>query len=63
MRQEEQEVLPQALACLDDTDWAELDAAFASNQDPLGRGERDPVYEPLYAHIVNNAPAPIGLGD
>jgi branched-chain amino acid transport system ATP-binding protein len=35
MRREEDEVLPLARAALTDDDWAEIDAAFASNDDPI----------------------------
>ena len=40
-----------------------LQAAFATNVDPLnGKYPRDPVYDRLFTKIVNQAPAPIGLG-
>jgi hemerythrin-like domain-containing protein len=35
MRREEEEVLPLAVQALQDDDWAAIDAAFASNQDPI----------------------------
>ncbi len=63
MRLEESEILPAAEAHLQAGDWAELDAAFAGNQDPLtGRHPRDPVYDRLFTRIVMAAPEPIGLG-
>ena len=63
MRREEAVILPAAEAGLVAADWAELDAAFASNHDPLtGKHPRDPAYDRLYARIVRAAPAPIGLG-
>jgi len=63
MRLEETVILPAALKVLSDTDWLELDAAFATNCDPLtGRYPLDPAYERLYTRIVSRAPAPIGLG-
>lgn len=63
MRLEETIVLPAAQKVLSDRDWAELDAAFASNCDPLGgKYLRDPVYDRLFTRIVMQAPAPIGLG-
>jgi hemerythrin-like domain-containing protein len=59
---EEQTLLPAALAHLTPEDWAELDAAFAQNCDPLaGHGNLDP-YRPVFQKILNLAPAPIGLG-
>jgi len=63
MRLEETVILPAALQVLNDADWLELDAAFATNCDPLtGRYPLDPAYERLYTRIVSRAPAPIGLG-
>lgn len=64
MRLEEEVILPAAQRVLDDQDWAELDAAFATNCDPLtGKYPRDATYDRLFTRIVNRAPAPIGLGD
>jgi hemerythrin-like domain-containing protein len=63
MHLEEKEILPAAEKSLDAQDWAELDAAFASNCDPLtGKYPRDPVYDRLFTRIVMIAPEPIGLG-
>lgn len=63
MRLEESVILPEAIKHLSAEDWAELDAAFEQNTDPLnGRYARDPVYDRLYSRIVSTAPAPIGLG-
>ncbi len=63
MRLEESEILPQAEKSFDAQDWAELDAAFASNRDPLtGKYPHDPVYDRLFTRIVMKAPEPIGLG-
>jgi hemerythrin-like domain-containing protein len=59
---EETEVLPAAVAHLTAEDWAELDAAFAANKDPLAGHEPDDGYRPLFRKILNSAPAPIGLG-
>ena len=64
MKLEETAILPVAQAVLSETDWAELDAAFASNRDPLsGTAPRDPVYDRLFTRIVMRAPAPIGVGE
>ena len=63
MRLEEEVILPAAQRVLDDQDWAELDAAFETNCDPLtGKYPRDPAYNRLFTRIVSQAPAPIGLG-
>lgn len=64
MRLEETVILPAAQKVLSNADWKELDAAFATNCDPLtGKYPRDPVYDRLFTRIVSRAPAPIGLGD
>ncbi|MEO6293226.1 MAG: hemerythrin domain-containing protein [Burkholderiaceae bacterium] len=63
MRLEEAVILPAAQRVLDAQDWAELDAAFATNCDPLtGKYPRDATYDNLFTRIVTHAPAPIGLG-
>ncbi len=63
MRLEETVILPAAIKVLGEADWKELDAAFASNCDPLsGKYPRDPIYDRLFTQIVSRAPAPIGLG-
>ncbi|MFZ5565634.1 MAG: hemerythrin domain-containing protein [Pseudomonadota bacterium] len=63
MRVEETEVLPEAVRHLTPQDWAALDAAFATNQDPLtGKYPRDPLYDRLFTRIVMRTPAPIGVG-
>lgn len=59
---EENQVLPLAQRVLTDADWAELDAAFMKNRDPLTGHEPDDVYRPLFSRIVMTAPSPIGLG-
>jgi hemerythrin-like domain-containing protein len=63
MRLEETVILPAAERVLGDADWKELDAAFATNCDPLtGKHPRDPAYDRLFTRIVMRAPSPIGLG-
>ncbi len=63
MRLEESVILPAAAKGLASADWLELDAAFATNCDPLASpnppGE---AFERLFTRIVTKAPAPIGLG-
>lgn len=67
MAVEEAEVLPAARRALGPSDWAELDAAFAANRDPLAghapEAAVDAEYRRLFRLIVNTAPAPIGLGE
>lgn len=64
MKLEETAILPVAQAVLGDADWAELDAAFANNCDPLtGQHPRDPAFDRLFTRIVMRAPAPIGVGE
>ncbi len=63
MRLEETVVLPEAEKHLSDADWHALNAAFATNQDPLSsRMPRDPQFDRLFTRIVMRAPAPVGLG-
>jgi len=63
MRLEETVVLPEAEKHLTDADWHALNAAFATNQDPLNsRIPRDPQFDRLFTRIVMRAPAPVGLG-
>jgi len=59
---EEGELLPAAQRLFSAEDWAELDAAFATNRDPLAGHEASEDYKPLFHKIVMQAPAPIGLG-
>jgi hypothetical protein len=64
MRLEETAILPAAQNVLSEVDWKELDAAFATNCDPLtGKYPRDPAYDRLFTRIVMRAPSPIGLGE
>ena len=52
MRVEETEILPLAESVLDAGEWAELDAAFLTNRDPLAGHEADEAYKPLFRMIV-----------
>ena len=63
MTLEEEVILPEAERTLSASDWAEIDAAFAQNADPLtGQYPPPAEYEQLFSLIVQRAPAPIGLG-
>lgn len=64
MRQEEVVILPAAERALTDADWHALNAAFATNQDPLStRLPRDPQFDRLFTRIVMLAPSPVGVGN
>jgi hemerythrin-like domain-containing protein len=62
MSLEEKQVLPLAERVLTAQDWAELDAAFAANRDPLTGHQPEDDYRDLFSRIVNALPAPLGLG-
>ena len=63
MALEEEVILPEAERVLSAAEWAEIDAAFAQNADPLTGHYPPPAeYERLFSMIVQRAPAPIGLG-
>lgn len=62
MSLEEKQVLPLAEKVLTAQDWAELDAAFAANRDPLTGHQPEDDYRALFSRIVNALPAPLGLG-
>jgi hemerythrin-like domain-containing protein len=62
MRTEELEILPLAEKVLTEADWAELDAEFSQNRDPLTGHEAQAEYRALFSRIVCLVPAPIGLG-
>jgi hemerythrin-like domain-containing protein len=59
---EETQVLPAAREHFTETDWADLDAAFSANRDPLTGHPASDEYRALFSRIVSKAPAPIGLG-
>ena len=52
------ELVGAKLAEATEADWAELDAAFAANKDPLTGHEPEDGYRPLFRQILNTAPAP-----
>lgn len=62
MRKEEEEALPLAQAALTPDDWREIDAAFASNADPLVGLPATKALRELFRRVVNLAPPPIGVG-
>jgi hemerythrin-like domain-containing protein len=62
MRLEEDELLPLAEQYLQPDDWADIEAAFLANADPLIGAELQKNYDALFTRIVELAPPPIGLG-
>ena len=62
MRAEETLVFPLAEAVLGDADWAELDAAFLTNHDPLAGAVASETYKPVFAKILRTLPAVGGIG-
>ena len=62
MRREEDEVLPLATAALAPDDWAAIDAAFASNDDPVVGVPASKAFRELFRHLVAIMPAPYGVG-
>ena len=59
---EERDVLPLAERVLTEEDWADIDAAFRANQDPLTGCAPEAEYAQLFTRIVSLVPAPLGLG-
>ena len=62
MRKEEREVMPLAQRVLNDQDWIEIEAAFASHRDPLAGSSPQTNHDQLFRRIVTLVPAPLGLG-
>ena len=62
MRQEEDQVLPLAAEALTAEDWVAIDAAFASNTDPVVGAAATREFRALFRHIVSLAPPPLGVG-
>jgi hemerythrin-like domain-containing protein len=62
MRKEEDRVLPLAAEALTKEDWAAIDAAFASNDDPVVGAPATKVFRDLYRHLVAIMPPPFGVG-
>ena len=62
IRLEERALLPLAREVLLPQDWAEIDAAFLDNKDPLFGEQASEQYRELYHRIVALAPESVGLG-
>lgn len=63
MQVEEQTVLPQAEAFLDDAQWDAIWQLLADARDPLHALPPAAEFETLFSTIVQLTPAPLGLGD
>jgi len=61
MRTEEEELIPLAESLLTQEDWAEIDATFQENDNPLFGIKPKEEAERLYQRILELAPAPIGF--
>ena len=62
MRREEHEVLPVAVQSLTAEDWAHIDAAFASNSDPIVGVPARKAFRELFRRLVALLPPPYGVG-
>ncbi|GMU72367.1 MAG: hemerythrin domain-containing protein [Burkholderiales bacterium] len=62
MRKEEDEVFPLAREALTAEDWTAIDAAFASNEDPVVGVPASKAFRELFRRIVAIAPPPWGVG-
>jgi branched-chain amino acid transport system ATP-binding protein len=62
MRREEDEVLPRAAEALTAEDWAAIDAAFESNDDPVVGVSASREFRAMFRRIVTLAPPPLGVG-
>jgi hemerythrin-like domain-containing protein len=62
MRREEEQVLPLAAEVLTPEDWDAIDAAFASNNDPVVGVPASKAFRELFRHLVAIMPPPLGVG-
>jgi hemerythrin-like domain-containing protein len=62
MRREEEHVLPLAAEALTGEDWDAIDAAFASNNDPVVGLPARKAFRELFRHLVAIMPPPYGVG-
>ncbi len=59
---EETEAMPLARRLLAESDWAEIDARFSDNQDPVFGEQARAEFRELYHRVVSLAPESVGLG-
>jgi hemerythrin-like domain-containing protein len=62
MRKEEVDVLPLAAEALTQEDWEAIDAAFASNNDPVVGVPATKAFRELFRHLTAIMPPPYGVG-
>lgn len=62
MRKEEDDVLPLAREALTAEDWSAIDAAFASNDDPIVGVPASKAFRELFRKLVAIVPPPYGVG-
>jgi len=62
MRKEEEQVLPVAAEALLPEDWDAIDAAFASNDDPVVGASAGKAFRELFRRLVAILPPPYGVG-
>ena len=62
MRREEDDVLPLAMAALTGEDWDAIDAAFASNDDPVVGVPASKAFRELFRRLAAILPPPYGVG-
>ena len=62
MRREEDDVLPLAAEALTQQDWDAIDAAFASNDDPVVGVPASKAFRELFRHLTAIMPPPYGVG-
>jgi hemerythrin-like domain-containing protein len=62
MAREESIILPLAERLLSDADWQAAAAGFSANADPRYGGDTAQDFKALFSRIVNQTPAPEGLG-
>ena len=60
---EEKEILPRALEVLEASDWEAIDAVFGENADTMNGNDWDNEFSTLFARLVSELPAPLGLGE
>ncbi len=61
MQVEEDDLLPIAERVLSPADWAAIEVAFATNDDPIFGRSQDPRYSRVYSRIVNLAPRKVRM--
>jgi len=62
LRERLDDVLPLAAQALAKEDWEAIDAAFASNNDPVVGAPASKAFRELFRHLVAILPPPLGVG-